>query len=238
MKKEIKKYHELKQSIEGYESLIEEKLIRIYKEHPELSVNDKIKLLDIPKSVFMRLKQKLNLKQDHWVVSKEASDKKKQIREEYSTGIYTYKTLGEKYGVTRERIRQICTDLHAQLKAEGKLTADWYMGKRPWNRNRIKGDNVFSKRILFLCAIAYKECNKSALTTAEITAAYYNVFTKNKPGHKIKTRVQIIQKLLQICKLEKSPYLRIVIPHKGVYGLTEEGIKDIDKLIGMYEEVK
>lgn len=191
---------------------------RICKDYPELSIKDKAKKAGISFGSFSSIKHKLNIKQDQYVPSKKLRDRRKEIREKYSTGLYTYQALGNEYGITRERIRQICNDIYIELKKENKLK---YIRKPKINKEYIAN----KKRILYIFAVAYLRYNKSVLTTSEVVVAYYNVFIKNGFAKALKYAT-VLYKLHDLCN---GDFIQKIC--KGNYSLTELGLNKIQDIV-------
>lgn len=188
-KTKIKKQEILKRK-EERKKLADEiaaKVFKIHTENPYMRVKDKAKLAGITLGQYVRYQhQVLKLKQPHKPSLNKTqvgnhrrvvdTEKNREIREKYKEGIYTYTTLGKMYGLTRERIRQICGDLYAELKREHK-TNTIIKDKTRYIKQKDFRKKVYERlgKILEIAKVQYK---KPYLTLTELTTAYYNMYTK------------------------------------------------------------
>lgn len=228
----------------------EQAIIEVCKNNPTLSIAEKAKKAGVSLGYLNAVKHKYGIKQTKYITNKALSAKKLAIREMYSKGIYTYQEVGEKFGITREYVRQVVTDIRKELVKANQLTI---------NRKHRTVDSLYRKRdivynhLIDLFEIAKYQYNKDILSINEITIAYYNLYHA-KEGLKDRiwvyaalrtciTDLRYVTKNKRIVKLDRYKYklestekpdpINLLVKEKDLFTANDKTKKSLKALISL-----
>jgi len=211
---------QIKETKAKFKQAIINRVIETYKNYPELSVKEKAIKAGIEFSRFTNISHKLGLKQPQYIPPLEKRKQKQAIRDMYSKGIYTYQAVADKFGITRERVRQIVSDIYTEFKAQGKthkIVKKVLCGKNsPSYKKSLENYND----MINVFKIAKIHYNKSILNLNEITIAYHNLYGKKKkikPSHLIWASLykyinnnELKENGVEIKRIDKNKYTLLI----------------------------